>query len=232
MKTIGLLGGMSWESTLTYYKVINQSVGKTLGGLHSAKVVLHSVDFEEIAQLQKKGDWQGASQVLQDAARSAEAGGADMLLICTNTMHIVADEIQQAVSIPLLHIADAAGETLQAQGHHKVGLLGTAFTMEQDFYAGRIQEKFGIEVIVPDADGRKAVHDIIYNELCMGKIHDASREVYLNIMDELAARGAQAVILGCTEIGLLVQQAHTDIPLLDTTLVHAQKACEAALADV
>lgn len=229
MKLIGLLGGMSWESTQGYYRIINEEVKTALGGLHSARVLLHSVDFEPIEQRQHQGDWQGTADILIDAARSVEAGGADMLLICTNTMHKVADQICDAISIPLVHIADATADVLVKQGIKRVGLLGTAFTMEQDFYKGRLSERYGLDVLVPDQQDRQLVHDVIYHQLCLGEIRDESKREYLRIIDQLAAQGAEAVILGCTEIGLLVQQQDTATPLFDTTAIHAQRAVELAL---
>ena len=230
MKTIGLLGGMSWESTLEYYRALNEGVREVLGGLHSAKIVLHSVDFAPIEALQHRGDWEGTARLLAEAAAGVEAAGADFLLICTNTMHRVAPRIEAAITIPLLHIADATAEVLAERGIGKVGLLGTAFTMEQAFYKGRLAEKHGLEVLVPDGGDRKIVHDVIYSELCLGKIREESRAEYLRIIRELKGRGAEAVILGCTEIGLLVGQGDTDVPLLDTTAIHARKAVEYALA--
>jgi len=229
MKTIGLLGGMSWESTASYYSAINAGIKQQLGGLHSAKIAMVSVDFSEIEQLQHQGDWEGTAEILCDAAQSVEAAGADFLLICTNTMHKVAPVIQQAVSIPLIHIADATAEQLQRVGAQRVGLLGTRFTMEQDFYKGRLSEQFGIEVLVPEEDERNIVHDVIYNQLCQGEIRDDSRLQYLAIIKRMAARGAEAVILGCTEIALLVQQEHTDVALYDTTTIHARAAVNLAI---
>ena len=229
MKTIGMLGGMSWESTTSYYKAINQGIKAKLGGFHSAKIALYSVDFAEIETLQHQGDWQQTAEILKDAARSVEAGGAGFLMICTNTMHKVAPEIEACVSIPLLHIADATAEQLQADGVRRVGLLGTAFTMEQEFYKGRLSENFGIEVIVPDSEQRKIVHKVIYSELCQGRINHHSREQYLDIIEQLQQQGAEAIILGCTEIALLVQQQHTAVPLYDTTEIHAAAAVALAL---
>lgn len=230
MKTIGLIGGMSWESTADYYREINQGVKESLGGLHSAQLVLHSVDFDPIEKLQHAGDWAGAAAILAQAAQSMNAAGADFLLLCTNTMHKVATEVEDAAGIPLLHIADATAEELLRDGIETVGLLGTRYTMEQDFYKGRLQEKFGLKVLVPSQADRDVVHDVVYEELCLGRILDASRAKYLRIIDALAQQGAQAVILGCTEIGLLVKQADTTIRLYDTTRIHAQKAVERALA--
>lgn len=224
MKTIGLLGGMSWESTVTYYRAINEGVKRELGGLHSAKIALYSVDFEPIEKLQHAGDWAGTATILNAAARRVEAAGADCLVICTNTMHKVASAIEGAIHIPLLHIADATAEVLLRDGIKTVGLLGTGFTMKQDFYKGRLAEKYGLEVLVPGAKDRGTVHDVIYNELCLGHTTAAAKADYLRIIDELANRGAQAVILGCTEIGMLVNQGDTGVRLYDTTLIHAEKA--------
>jgi aspartate racemase len=229
MKTVGLLGGMSWESTAGYYKAINEGVKNRLGGLHSAQIAMFSVDFEPIEKLQHHGDWAGTALILSEAAKKIEAAGADFLLICTNTMHKVAPQIQEAIKIPILHIADATAEVLVTNGIKTVGLLGTAFTMEQEFYKGRLQEKYGLEVIVPSEKDRKIVHTVIYNELCVGKIVPTSKIEYLRIIGELAQRGAEAVILGCTEISMLVSQSETDVPLYDTTQVHASKAVEELL---
>lgn len=231
MKTIGMLGGMSWESTATYYRVLNEGIKSALGGFHSARIAMLSVDFDEIEKLQHAGDWEQMAQLLGAAAKSVEAAGADFLLICTNTMHKVAPQIEQSISIPLLHIADATAERLVQDGIKRVGLLGTRFTMEQDFYKQRLTEKFGIEVLIPDAADRTLVHQVIYEELCMGKIEVGSRSRYLEIIDKLKQQGAEAVILGCTEIALLVQQVHTPIPLYDTTEIHAQQAIRCALSN-
>ena len=228
MKTIGLLGGMSWESTLEYYRTINEGIKKTLGGLHSAKIVMYSVDFAPIEKLQHTGDWEGTAKILSEAAQSIQAAGADFLLICTNTMHKVAPQIEAAIQIPLLHIADATAEILVNGGINSVGLLGTAFTMEQEFYKGRLINNYGLQVLVPNEDDRQIVHRIIYQELCLGKIEPNSKAEYLRIIDTLAAQGAEAVILGCTEIGMLVNQTDTDVRLLDTTAIHAEKAVEYA----
>lgn len=224
MKTIGMLGGMSWESTASYYKAINESVKRQLGGLHSAKICMYSVDFAEIEKLQHQGRWDETADILSKAARGIEAGGADFLLICTNTMHKVAPQIESSLSIPLLHIADATGEKLVADGISKVGLLGTRFTMEQGFYKQRITDKFDIDVIVPNGDEQTMIHDIIYHELCLGVIEDASRRQYLEVINALHQQGAEAIILGCTEIALLVQQEDTNVPLYDTTAIHAEAA--------
>ncbi|ARD22604.1 aspartate/glutamate racemase family protein [Shewanella japonica] len=229
MKTIGLLGGMSWESTSNYYKAINQGIKASLGGFHSAKICLFSVNFAEIESLQHQGNWQQTAEILSNAAKSVEAGGADCLLICTNTMHKVAEEVQRAISIPLLHIADATASTLLLDGVRTVGLLGTQFTMSQDFYKGRLAEHHGIDVIVPNETQQKMIHHIIYSELCLGEIKESSRNQYLEIIDDLYQQGAQAVILGCTEIALLLQQQDTQVPLYDTTQIHAASAVKFAL---
>ncbi|MEC6795499.1 aspartate/glutamate racemase family protein [Photobacterium sp. S4TG1] len=230
MKTIGMLGGMSWESTASYYKAINEGVKAELGGLNSAKICLYSVNFEEIEKLQHQGRWSDTAVILTQAAKAVEAGGADFLIICTNTMHKVAAEIEAEISIPILHIADATATKLVNDGVKKVGLLGTRFTMEQDFYKSRLTDKFEIDVIVPSAESRAIVHNVIYDELCKGIISAASREKYLNIINELYKSGAEAVILGCTEIALLIQQQHTGIPLYDTTEIHALEAVQLALS--
>ncbi|MCE8011520.1 aspartate/glutamate racemase family protein [Billgrantia desiderata] len=229
MKTIGLLGGMSWESTVSYYRALNEGVKAALGGFHSAKLCLYSVDFAEIERLQHAGDWDATAEILSRAARSVEAAGADFLLIGTNTMHKVAPEIEASITIPLLHIADATAQRLADDGIRRVGLLGTRFTMEQDFYKGRITEGFGIEVLVPDAAQRDLVHEVIYHELCLGQVKETSRQRYLEIIESLREQGAEAVILGCTEIALLVQQSHTTVPLYDTTAIHAEEAVKWAL---
>jgi aspartate racemase len=228
MKTIGLLGGMSWESTQTYYRLINEGVKARLGGLHSAKLVLFSVDFAEIEALQHKGDWPATADILSGAGLSLQRAGADFLVIGTNTMHKVAPEIERAIQIPLLHIADATARVLKQDGVTRVGLLGTRFTMEQAFYRDRLEDA-GIEVITPDEAQRDEVHRVIYEELCQGKINPESRDAYLDIVSSLSGRGAQAVILGCTEIGLLIRQADTSVPLYDTTEIHAAQAVELAL---
>ncbi|MFQ1691771.1 aspartate/glutamate racemase family protein [Aeromonas veronii] len=230
MKCIGLLGGMSWESTVSYYQALNRGVRAQLGGLHSARVLLNSVDFAGIERLQHAGDWPATARLLAAEARKLQDGGADFLLIGTNTMHKVAPEIEAAIDIPLLHIADATATKLRADGITRVGLLGTRFTMEQDFYKGRLQERFGLAVLVPDEAGRERVHRIIYDELCLGEIRNASRAEYLAIIAGLAAAGAEAVILGCTEIALLVGDARAAVPLYDTTAIHAEAAVALALA--
>ncbi|ALN83380.1 putative aspartate/glutamate racemase [Lysobacter capsici] len=228
-KTLGLLGGMSWESTLPYYRVINETVRERLGGLHSARLLLYSVDFAEVERLQHAGDWDAAGALLGRAARSLRDGGAELLVICTNTMHKVADAVETASGLPLLHIADPTGAAIRAAGLTKIGLLGTRFTMEQAFYRQRLIERHGLDVIVPDDDGRELVHKVIYEELCLGRIRDESREAYRRIIAELAARGAQGVILGCTEIGLLIGPADVEVPLFDTTALHARAAALAAI---
>lgn len=228
MRTLGLLGGMSWESTLPYYRIVNERVRQRLGGLHSAKLVLHSVDFAEIEALQHAGDWDAAGAILVDAARALHAAGAEALVICTNTMHLVAPAIEAAVDLPLLHIADATAARIRDAGLLRVALLGTRFTMERDFYRRRI-EAAGIDVIVPDAPQRDVVHRVIYEELCLGRILDASRDAYRAIIDDLVAKGAEGVILGCTEIGLLVGEGDATVPLFDTTRIHAEAAADWAL---
>lgn len=229
MKTLGLIGGMSWESTVPYYREINQTVKAQLGGLHSAKIILYSVDFAEVEHLQSTGQWDAAGQLLANAARALERAGADGLVLCTNTMHKVAGAIEQAVSIPLLHIADPTALAIKQAGLTTVGLLGTRFTMEQDFYRSRLEKNHGLTVLTPPASGRDRVHQIIYQELCLGHIKDASRKTYLRVIDDLRQQGAQAVILGCTEIAMLVQTQHTDLPLFDTTALHARSAALWAL---
>ena len=230
MKKLGLIGGMSWESTAIYYRELNEGIKAKLGGLHSARICMVSVDFEEIEKLQQIEDWNGTAVILSEAAIAIEKGGADFLLICTNTMHKVAPQIEANISIPILHIADATAQRLRKAGIKKVGLLGTRFTMEQDFYKGRLVEKYGIDVIVPNEPEREDVHSVIYNELCLGTIDQNSRERYLKIIAQLAANGAEAVILGCTEIALLVKQNHTATPLYDTTAIHAEQAVLEALS--
>lgn len=230
MRKIGLIGGMSWESTVDYYRNINQGIKTALGGLHSAEIVLYSVDFQPIETLQHQGDWKGAADILCEAARCVQAGGADCLLICTNTMHKVARAVEGAIDIPLLHIADATAEALKSHGIETVGLLGTAFTMEQEFYKGRLIEHHGLNVLIPDKPQREIVHNIIYQELCLGSIRAQSKDEYLSIIEQLAGQGAQGVILGCTEIGMLVSQEDTIVRLFDTTAIHAQAAVSFALA--
>jgi len=220
---------MSWESSLLYYRLINEGVKQRLGGLHSAQMLMYSVDFAAIEKMQYSGEWEGAAGVMVDAARRLEAGGADFFLIATNTIHQVAEIVSAAVEIPLLHIADATAEVLVRDRVKRVGLLGTAFTMELDYYRKRISEQFQIDVVIPELHDRQIVHDIIYQELCQGQIEDESREVYLAIIDRMREEDIDAVILGCTEIGLLLQPQHTDIKLYDTTEIHAQQAVDHAL---
>ena len=231
LKTIGLIGGMSWESTVTYYRLINESIKERLGGLHSAKLVLYSVDFHEVERFQHAGDWLAAGELLSGAARSLQSAGADFLVLCTNTMHKVAPAIEAAVDIPLFHIADPTAHAIRQAGFETVGLIGTRFTMEQDFYRERLQQRHGLQVLIPTLQDRELVHRIIYNELCLGKIIPGSLAVYQTVIAELAARGAQAIILGCTEISLLVSQQDSGIPLFDTTSIHARKAAQSALSD-
>ena len=229
---IGLIGGMSWESSAEYYRIINQTVRDRLGGLRSARCLMWSFDFGEIEALQHAGRWDEAAALMIDAAQRLERGGADFFLICTNTMHRMADQVQAAVRIPLLHIADPTAERIKAEGITRVGLLGTAFTMEQDFYKGRLQQRFGLHVLVPGADDRAVVHRVIYDELVQGRVEPASRDAYRAVIARLVGRGAEAVILGCTEIMLLVKPEDSPVPLFDTTGIHAEAAVERALSIV
>ncbi|MEK4761107.1 aspartate/glutamate racemase family protein [Viridibacillus sp. FSL E2-0187] len=228
MKTIGLIGGMSWESSAEYYKLINEEVKHQLGGLHSAKCILFSVDFEEIERFQSIGDWESAGRVLANVAISLEKAGADFIVICTNTMHKVIDLIEEKIQIPILHIADTTANQIKANGIQKVGLLGTKFTMEQDFYKSRV-ETYNIQVIVPEEEERAIVHQIIYDELCLGILKESSKKKYLDIIDRLVEKGAKGIILGCTEVGLLIKQQDTKIPLFDTTNIHAIESVKRAL---
>ena len=230
MKTIGLIGGMSWESSIEYYRIINETMRERLGGLHSARSVMCSVDFEEIEELQNKEAWDEATDILVGTARQVERGGADFLLICTNTMHLMADDVQKSIGIPLLHIDDATADKIKAGGMDKIGLLGTKFTMEKDFYRGRLEKNHGLEVLIPSDDEREVVHRVIYEELCMGIINPDSKKKYDAIMKNLITRGVEAIILGCTEIGLLVKDDGIDIPLFDTARIHAIAAVEYALS--
>ena len=230
MKTIGLIGGMSWESTASYYRLINQAVKARLGGLHSASLLLHSVDFADIEQLQRAGDWDAAGAQLAQAARGLQAAGAGALLICANTMHIVAPAIESAVQIPLLHVVDAAATAVRRAGLRRVGLLGTRFTMEQPFYVERLRQQ-RLDVLLPDADDRALVHRVIYEELCQGQLLASSREDYRRVMRTLVAQGAEGIILGCTELALLVDASDATVPLFDTTQLHAQAAVDWALSD-
>ena len=225
MKTLGLLGGMSWESTIPYYRIVNERVRDRLGGLHSARLALYSVDFAEIERLQMQGDWDEAGRQLADAAAALQRAGAQAIVICTNTMHKVAAAVEAGSGLPLLHIADATAVRIRAAGLARIGLLGTRFTMEQDFYRERL-EAHGLDVIVPDAAQRDEVHRVIYDELCRGEILDASRERYREIMADLVRRGAEGIVLGCTEIGLLVGAADTTVPTFDTTRIHAEAAAD------
>ncbi|ALS58428.1 aspartate/glutamate racemase family protein [Pandoraea norimbergensis] len=230
MRTIGLIGGMSWQSSAEYYRIINEAVQTRLGPLRSAEMLMFSVDFGPIERAQHEGRWDDAGVLLQQAAKRLEAGGAECVVLCTNTMHKLAGFIEDAVSIPLLHVADPVGDAAKARGITCVGLLGTAFTMEQDFIKSRLREKFGLDVLVPDADDREVVHRVIYDELCVGVVKDASRAAYQDVMARLASRGAQAIVLGCTEISLLVKPEDNELLLLDTTALHAKAAVEFALA--
>lgn len=229
MKTIGLIGGMSWESSRQYYTIINESVKEKLGGLHSAKSLMYSVDFEEIGKLQHKGEWDKLTELMIEAAKNLEKGGADFIIICTNTMHKMAEEIQNNIQIPLLHIADSTAEKIKQKDIKKIGLLGTKFTMEDDFYKGRLIDKFGIDVIIPNDEERQIIHDVIYNELCLGKIKQSSKEKFKNIIQNLVSDGAEGIILGCTEIPLLIKQEDIEVYLFDTTTIHAKSAVEYAL---
>ena len=228
MKTIGLLGGMSWESSIEYYRIINQSVRNELGGVHSAKIVLVSLDFAEIEAMQMKGDWKAATRILIKSAQELERAGADFFLICTNTMHLIAEEVSAAVSIPLLHIADATARAVKAKNLGTVGLLGTRFTMEKDFYKGRLAEAHQLQVIIPDQEQRDLIHQVIYDELVQGRINNRSREEYLSVIESLIKKGTEGIILGCTEIGLLVKQEDIAVTVFDTMEIHAAAAVEAA----
>ena len=230
MKTIGLLGGMSWESTQSYYQLLNQGIKERLGGLHSAKLILYSVDFAEIEKLQHQGDWQQLGDILAETAKSVERAGADFLLICTNTMHKVADQVAGSIDIPLLHLADATAIEIKKAGLSRVGLLGTRFTMEEDFYTGRLQLQ-GLDVLIPDESDREVVHRVIYDELCLGSIKSDSRDAYRTIIKELVAKGAEGIILGCTEIAMLVKPEDATVPLFDTTAIHVQAAIDLALQE-
>ena len=230
MKTIGLIGGMSWESTVSYYQLLNRGINQKLGGLHSAKLILNSVNFAEIEQLQHEGDWQQTAVILKKAAQSLQAAGADFIMICTNTMHLVADEVAASVDIPLLHIVNAVGQTLQSHKVEKTALLGTIFTMQKPFYKEKLQNEYGIEVLTPNKEQQSLIHNVIYQELCKGQINPNSKAAYVKIVEDLASQGAQGAILGCTEIGLLLQPNDTCIPIFDTTKIHAQAAVECALS--
>ncbi len=229
MKTIGLIGGMSWESSVEYYRIINEIVKAKLGGLHSAKCVMYSVDFAEVEVLQHQAKWAEAAEMLIDAAKNLRNGGADFIVLCTNTMHKVAEEIQANVKIPFLHIADATAQRVKDAGIQNIGLLGTRFTMEEEFYRGRLEQKYGLNVRVPNAQEREIIHRVIYNELVVGKIEQHSKEQYIGIIEQMVKQGAEGVILGCTEIGLLIHQEDSRVPLFDTTRIHAEAAVEYAL---
>lgn len=229
MQTIGLIGGMSWESTIPYYRQINEAIKERLGGLHSAKIILYSVNFQEIEQLQHQGKWDEAGKILADTALLLQQAGADFLVLCTNTMHKVAPAIESTTQIPLLHIADPTAEAIKQAGYKRVALLGTRFTMEQDFYRGRLSHKHGIEVLVPGTEDRSQVHQIIYDELCLGILKESSRQTYREVIQRLASQGAEAVILGCTEISLLIGAKDSPLPLFDTTAIHASAAAKQAL---
>ncbi|EPJ5577381.1 TPA: aspartate/glutamate racemase [Citrobacter freundii] len=224
MKTIGLLGGMSWESTIPYYRLINEGIKQQLGGLHSASLLLHSVDFHEIEACQSRGEWDKAGDILAQAAIGLQQAGAEGIVLCTNTMHKVAEAIESRCSLPFLHIADATGRVISAQGMRRVALLGTRYTMEQDFYRGRLEQQFAIESLVPEADVRAKINQIIFDELCLGRFTDASRQFYVEVIEDLASQGAEGVIFGCTEIGLLVPVERSPIPVFDTTAIHAADA--------
>jgi aspartate racemase len=228
-RAIGLIGGMSWESTVPYYRVINETMREMRGGLHSARIVLYSVDFHDVEAMQRGGRWSEAGEVLAQAARAVERAGADFIVLCTNTMHKVAAAIERAVPIPLLHIADPTADAVRAAGVRTVGLLGTRFTMEEDFYRERLRERHGLDVVVPDAADRDTVHRVIYDELCMGRIVESSRDRYRAIVDRLVVRGAEGIILGCTEISMLIGAADAAVPTFDTTLLHARAAALRAL---
>lgn len=230
MKTIGLLGGMSWESTIPYYRLINEGVKQRLGGLHSAQILLHSVDFHEIEACQSRGDWQQAGEILARAAVGLQQAGAEGIVLCTNTMHKVAEAIETACDVPFLHIADATGRAISQQNMNNVALLGTRYTMEQDFYRGRLQDEFGISTLIPEQDVRLKINQIIFEELCLGEFSDASRDYYLSVIGELASQGAQGVIFGCTEIGLLVPAELSPRPVFDTAAIHAADAVEFMLS--
>lgn len=229
MKTIGLIGGMSWESSTQYYRMINEEIRKELGGLNSAKCILYSVNFEEIERFQKEGQWEEAGEVLAEAAKSLEKAGADFIVLCTNTMHKVSHYIEEAIKIPFLHIADATGTEIKDSGIGTVGLLGTKYTMEQDFYKSRLEKEYGLNIIVPDENEREQINRIVFDELCMGIIKEESKELYLKVMKNLVEAGAEGIILGCTEIGLLVQQHDSDVPLFDTTKIHVLETVKKAL---
>jgi len=231
MKTIGLIGGMSWESTAEYYRIMNEAVRERLGGLHSAKIVMYSIDFEDIGELQREGRWDEATNLMIDAAKRVERGGADFVLICTNTMHKMAEDVAANINIPLLHIADVTAEKIIPFGFKKLGLLGSTFTMEEDFYKGRLKEKYALDVVIPNEADRQVVHNVIFKELCLGEIKHSSREQIKTIMKGLVDDGARGIILGCTELPLLVKQEDCLVLLFDTTAIHARAAVDYALKD-
>jgi aspartate racemase len=231
VKTIGLIGGMSWESSIEYYRIINETVREKLGGLHSAKSVMYSVDFAEIEALQQEGRWEEATKQMIDVAHQVERGGADFIIICTNTMHRMADEVQENIGIPLLHIADATADKIKAKGLKVIGLLGTRYTMEEEFYRGRLVERHGLDVLIPGENERQVVHQVIYDELVMGKIEPSSKARYMEIIEAMVLRGVEGIILGCTEIGLLVGDRDVAVPVFDTTFIHATTAVEYALGE-
>ncbi len=230
MRTIGLVGGMSWESTLEYYRIINQRVKEKAGGFHSAKIVLYSVDFQEVESRQHEGRWEELTVLMIDAAQRVERAGAELLVICTNTMHMMADRVQDSIRIPLLHIADVTAEAVKSRSLARVGLLGTRFTMEQDFYKGRLRKRHGLEVMIPEEKDRELIHAILYDELCLGQIKEKSKKIFQEIISRLKDGGAQGIILGCTEIPLLVKQEDYEIPLFDTTAIHARAAADYSLS--
>ena len=230
MKTIGLIGGMSWESTVTYYKIINETIKKKLGGLHSAKCILYSVDFQEIEECQANGNWEKSGEILGEAANNLEKAGADFIVICTNTMHKVVNQIKEKISIPILHIAEMTAEKILEKGLKNIALLGTKYTMEQDFYKSKLIEK-GINVIIPDKNDIEIINEVIYDELCLGTINSDSKKKFLEIVDKLRNKGAEGIILGCTEIGLLIKNEDTDVPLFDTAIIHAEQAAIYSIKD-
>jgi aspartate racemase len=229
VKTLGLIGGMSWKSTAVYYRLINELVRERLGGLHSAQLLMWSFDFEMVERCQAEDRWDEATEMMVDAAQRLKSGGAEILVICTNTMHRMADDVEAATGLPLVHIADATAEAIKARGIHRVALLGTAYTMEQDFYRGRLVDRHGLEVVIPDDEDRRTIHDVIYDELCQGEVRRESRARYLEIVGRMRTRGAKGVILGCTEIGLLIGQDDLDVKVFDSTEAHVAAAVEAAL---
>lgn len=231
MKTIGLIGGMSWESSIEYYRIINKTVKEKLGGLHSAKSIMYSVDFGVIEVLLRLENWNELTYTLTEIAMKLEKAGAEMILICTNTMHKMADDIEKKISIPLLHIADAAAEKVKEKGLNKIGLLGTKFTMEEDFYKARMNQKYGLNVIIPESEDRKLINEVIFDELCVGVVNDSSKKKYLEIIQSLIKEGAEGIVLGCTEIPLLIKQEDVEVPIFDTTEIHAKKAVIYALEE-